>query len=70
MLARATRQWPFLTRSFASEAESHIEGKLKAALEKLREVKVVDTSGGCGTMFNLEIIAEEFRCVVASPLQL
>lgn len=43
----------------------HIEGKLKAALKKLQEVKVSDTSGGCGTMFNLQIIAEEFRYVVA-----
>ncbi len=64
MLAQACRNFRLVGRAhraFASEAEADIEGKLKAALQKVQEVKVMDTSGGCGTMFNLEITAEDFR---------
>lgn len=47
-------------RSFASETESAIEGKLQKALT-VKQVNVRDTSGGCGTMFEIKVVAEEFR---------
>lgn len=51
---------PLGSRSFASETESAIEQKLQNALA-VKEVDVRDTSGGCGTMFEINIIAEEFQ---------
>ena len=47
-------------RSFASQAESDIEDKLQKALD-VKQVGVKDTSGGCGTMFEIRVTAEEFR---------
>lgn len=47
-------------RSFASVAETAIEEKLQKALT-VKAVKVRDTSGGCGTMFEINVTAEEFR---------
>lgn len=47
-------------RSFASEAEAAIEQKLQQALD-VKQVGVRDTSGGCGTMFEIKVAAEEFR---------
>lgn len=51
---------PLCSRSFASETESAIQQKLQHALT-VKEVDVRDTSGGCGTMFEIKIIAEEFQ---------
>lgn len=47
-------------RSFATEVESAIQQKLQSALS-VKEVDVRDTSGGCGTMFEIKIVAEEFQ---------
>lgn len=47
-------------RSFGSETESAIEDKLHKALT-VKDVNVRDTSGGCGTMFEIKVTAEEFR---------
>ena len=57
--------WPRLpsltySRAFASETESAIQGKLESALT-VRDVGVRDTSGGCGTMFEIKVVAEDFR---------
>ena len=49
-----------LLRSFATEVESAIQQKLQSALS-VKEVDVRDTSGGCGTMFEIKIVAEEFQ---------
>lgn len=51
---------PLCLRSFASEAESAIQQKLQNALV-VKEVDVRDISGGCGTMFEIKIIAEDFK---------
>lgn len=51
---------PRCLRSFASETESAIQQKLQSALS-VKEVDVRDTSGGCGTMFEIKIVAEEFQ---------
>ena len=48
------------SRAFASETESAIQEKLQNALSA-KEVNVRDTSGGCGTMFDITIVAEEFQ---------
>ncbi len=47
-------------RAFATETESAIQEKLQSAL-KVENVEVRDTSGGCGTMFEIKITAEEFK---------
>ena len=47
-------------RSFGSATESAIEAKLHKALT-VKDVNVRDTSGGCGTMFEIRVTAEEFR---------
>ena len=47
-------------RRFATETESAIQEKLQSALT-VRDVDVRDTSGGCGTMFQIKITAEEFN---------
>lgn len=51
---------PHLLRAFASETEAAIQEKLQNALT-VKDVKVRDTSGGCGTMFEIQLSAEEFR---------
>ena len=51
---------PLSLRSFATEIESAIQQKLQSALS-VKEVDVRDTSGGCGTMFEIKIVAEEFQ---------
>lgn len=47
-------------RAFATEAESAIQQKLRNALS-VKEVNVRDSSGGCGTMFEIKVVAEEFQ---------
>ena len=51
---------PALRRFFASETESAIQQKLQSALS-VQEVNVRDTSGGCGTMFEIKLVAEDFK---------
>jgi stress-induced morphogen len=47
--------------SSASPAtEEQLEYKLKQGLQA-NHVRVVDTSGGCGTMYQIEVVAEAFR---------
>lgn len=51
---------PFCLRGLATETESAIQQKLHDALS-VKEVNVRDTSGGCGTMFEIKIVADEFE---------
>lgn len=56
------------SRAFAAAAgpepgsqEEAIAEKLRSALESPVEVQVVDTSGGCGSMFQITVVAGDFR---------
>ena len=51
-----------------SQQEAEIAQKLRAGLESPIEVQVVDTSGGCGSMFQITAVAEDFRYGTAAPL--
>ena len=42
-----------------SEVEKAIAAKLAAGLPKATHIKVADTSGGCGSMYSLEVVAPE-----------
>ncbi|GLC36325.1 BolA-like protein 3 [Pleodorina starrii] len=44
-----------------SDAEKAIASKLKAALKDVKRVEVQDTSGGCGAMYRISIVAEDFK---------
>lgn len=41
-------------------AEAALEAKLRAALPGAQAVTVRDSSGGCGTMYTLDVTAAEF----------
>ena len=47
--------------SDSSAEELAIAAKLRAGLETPVEVQVVDTSGGCGSMFQITAVAGDFR---------
>jgi len=49
-----------VARAFATETESAIQEKLQKALT-VKDVNVRDTSGGCGTMFEIKVAADEFK---------
>ncbi|DBA90985.1 TPA: BolA-like protein 3 [Trebouxia sp. C0005] len=51
---------PRVARAFATETESAIQEKLQKALT-VKDVDVRDTSGGCGTMFEIKVAADEFN---------
>mmetsp|Transcript_10928 Transcript_10928/g.32754 ORF Transcript_10928/g.32754 Transcript_10928/m.32754 type:complete len:119 (-) Transcript_10928:1278-1634(-) len=44
-----------------SEKESEIAQRLREQLPGARDIKVIDTSGGCGSMYQLHVTADEFR---------
>lgn len=46
-----------------SAAEAALEAKLRAALPGATTVVVRDASGGCGTMYAIDVAAAEFRGV-------
>ncbi|KAL0031536.1 hypothetical protein WJX77_005873 [Trebouxia sp. C0004] len=46
--------------AFATKTESAIQEKLQKALT-VKDVNVRDTSGGCGTMFEIKVAADEFK---------
>ena len=50
----------YVVRAFATETESAIQDKLQKTLT-VKDLDVKDTSGGCGTMFQIKIAAEEFE---------
>lgn len=41
-------------------AEAALEAKLRAALPGAKTVTVKDSSGGCGTMYEIAVVAAEF----------
>lgn len=45
----------------ASEAEKAIASKLTSGLKGVTLVEVQDTSGGCGAMYRIGLVAEEFK---------
>lgn len=47
--------------SAESEAERGIASKILAALPQASKVAVADTSGGCGSMYSIEVVAPDFR---------
>lgn len=49
--------------STASPEEQQIAQRLRDQLPGAAVVNVTDTSGGCGSMFKLEVTADEFRQV-------
>lgn len=62
-LARAR---PALARAASSTpppspAEAALEAQLRAALPGATAVTVRDTSGGCGTMYSIDVAAAEFE---------
>mmetsp|Transcript_11082 Transcript_11082/g.15280 ORF Transcript_11082/g.15280 Transcript_11082/m.15280 type:complete len:80 (-) Transcript_11082:74-313(-) len=42
-----------------------LESKIKTSLEGVQSIKVTDLSDGCGSKFEIEIVAEEF---IGKPL--
>ena len=44
-----------------SEKELEIAQRLREQLPGARDIKVIDTSGGCGSMYQLHVSADEFR---------
>ncbi|GLI65420.1 hypothetical protein VaNZ11_008986 [Volvox africanus] len=44
-----------------SDAEKAIAKKLKTGLNGAKRVEVQDTSGGCGAMYRISIVAEDFK---------
>eukprot|EP00879_Flechtneria_rotunda_P008987 GHRR01009410.1.p2 GENE.GHRR01009410.1~~GHRR01009410.1.p2 ORF type:complete len:103 (+),score=25.10 GHRR01009410.1:241-549(+) len=42
-----------------SDAEKQIANKIEQGL-KAKSVRVADTSGGCGAMYSIEVVADEF----------
>jgi stress-induced morphogen len=43
-----------------SEAEKSVEQKIRNGLN-VKDIKVQDTSGGCGSMYSIEVVAEDFK---------
>ncbi|XP_055357898.1 bolA-like protein 3 isoform X2 [Paramacrobiotus metropolitanus] len=50
-----------LTEDAMSEGERHITSLLQSNFPEATEIDVRDVSGGCGTMYQIYIEAEEFR---------
>lgn len=46
-----------------TDGERRITTKLQETFPKASEIRVIDISGGCGSMFEVHIISEEFRGV-------
>lgn len=48
-------------RLMATETEKGIAEKLKQSLTAVKNVSVRDTSGGCGSMYEIDIVADDFK---------
>ncbi|GMH39244.1 hypothetical protein BSKO_07142 [Bryopsis sp. KO-2023] len=44
----------------ATAQELEITGKIRSGIEGCKSVEVKDTSGGCGTMFTIDIVSDQF----------
>lgn len=51
--------WMML-RQMATSEEKRIKDKIKRNLREYTEVIVEDTSGGCGTMYNIQVSSKDF----------
>jgi stress-induced morphogen len=63
MLSRlAAHGRPAFTRFLATltEAEKSVEQKIRSGLN-VKDITVQDTSGGCGAMYSIEVVAEDFK---------
>ena len=60
-LRRATGAARWFAEAAQTPSERALQDKLRAAVQGVQDVEVQDTSGGCGTMFQILISAEEFR---------
>eukprot|EP00884_Botryococcus_braunii_P013359 jgi/Botrbrau1/22023/Bobra.0024s0037.1 len=45
----------------STSSEQRLVDTIKSSLSSPTSVKVIDTSGGCGTMFTIEVIAADFK---------
>eukprot|EP00775_Hariotina_reticulata_P007662 gene7662-7865_t len=43
-----------------SPAEKAIAARIEQGLNGTKSISVQDTSGGCGTMYNISVVSEEF----------
>jgi stress-induced morphogen len=43
-----------------TDAEKSIAAKIEAGI-KAQSISVADTSGGCGAMYSIEVVSEEFK---------
>jgi stress-induced morphogen len=43
-----------------SDAEKKVEEKIRSGLS-VKDIKVQDTSGGCGAMYSIEVVADDFK---------
>jgi len=59
MLRRVTKSARYV-RAFATTAEDTMKNTLISAL-KATHVKVDDISGGCGSMYQIEVVSPEFE---------
>ena len=46
-----------------TDIEKQVAEKIRAGLQNPSKVHVKDTSGGCGAMYHLEVVADDFKCV-------
>ncbi len=44
-----------------TDAEKSIASKLMSGLKAAKRVEVQDTSGGCGAMYRIVVVAEDFK---------
>mmetsp|Transcript_13755 Transcript_13755/g.16567 ORF Transcript_13755/g.16567 Transcript_13755/m.16567 type:complete len:115 (+) Transcript_13755:129-473(+) len=56
---RSGQAW-FAAQRLYSTTEDQVTQKLKEALETT-EVVVTDTSGGCGSMYDIKVVSEKFK---------
>lgn len=45
----------------SAQREQEIADLLRSRMPGTQAVRVLDTSGGCGSMYRIEIVAEEFK---------
>lgn len=46
----------------SAQREQEIAQLLRERMPGVKAVRVQDTSGGCGSMYRIEVAAEEFKC--------
>ncbi|KAA0198897.1 Altered inheritance of mitochondria protein 1 [Fasciolopsis buskii] len=59
-LASPLCKWAF-SRCYATDGERAIEQILRDRFQAARLIRVADVSGGCGSMYQIEVECDEFR---------